>query len=112
MVVVSLFIKKILWDEFGGLIWLIINEFFILFGFIGEVDEVEKVEIGGVIGIEKVEFLEKNGKVLLLVKIIYVEYFGDFVYCGWVINSCRIKISCGGLNMYCVNDEILLYCVF
>lgn len=82
MVVVSLFTKKIPRDELGGLTWPTINEPPISFGSIGEEDEAEKVEIGGVTGTEKVELLEKNGKVSLLVKIICAEHFGDFVYCG------------------------------
>lgn len=82
MVVVSLFTKKIPRDELGGLTWPTINEPPISFGSIGEADEAEKVEIGGVTGTEKVELLEKNGKVSLLVKTIYAEHFGDFVYCG------------------------------
>lgn len=66
MVVVSLFIKKVFWDEFGGLIWVIINDLFILYGVIGEEDECERVENGGIwiVGnFEGIEFLSK-GKIL------------------------------------------------
>ncbi|XP_022806468.1 sodium/glucose cotransporter 5-like [Stylophora pistillata] len=62
MVVVSLFTKKIPRDELGGLTWPTINEPPISFGSIGEADEAEKMENGGLASTEKVELLEKNGQ--------------------------------------------------